>query len=339
LSKADRVRDRVAVVTGATAGVGRAIAQRFAHGGARVGLIARDEAALAEFARELKADGVRVAYAAIDIADPSAVFAAAEKFERELGPIAIWVNDAMCTVFSPIDKIAPEEFRRVTEVTYLGQVYGCMAAIRHMRPRNEGHIINIGSALAYRGIPLQAAYCGAKYAVRGFTSALRTELVHGRSGVFVSLMELPAMNTPQFDWARTRVAKQPKPLGTIYQPEAVAETVFRAAIKRPREYWIGLSTILTVIGNMVAPDFMDYYLAKKAVKGQQTDEPVAPDRRDNLLAPVTPLHRTRGHFGQEAKGKVWYVSGQAARAALFTTGALLFFALGGALFRRSRPHS
>src|SRR6185437_3408116 len=185
--------------------------------------------------------------------------AAADRFERELGPIDLWVNDAMLTVFSPIHRLKPEEFRRVTEVTYLGVVYGAMSALQHMRRRNRGHIINIGSALAYRGIPLQSAYCGAKHAIRGFTSSLISELRHQGSAIAVSIIELPAMNTPQFDWARVHISRQPKPMGTIYQPEVAAEAVFRAAKRRPREYWVGLSTLMTIIGNMIAPNFMDRF--------------------------------------------------------------------------------
>jgi NAD(P)-dependent dehydrogenase (short-subunit alcohol dehydrogenase family) len=320
--------DRVVVVTGAAAGVGRAIAERFARDGATLGLVSRDEAALRTFAGELERNGVRVAIAAVDVSKAMDVMAAADKFERELGPIDLWVNDAMVTVFSPIHEITPEEFRRVTEVTYLGVVHGCMAALKHMRPRGRGQIINIGSALAYRGIPLQSAYCGAKHAIRGFTASLRSELEHDKSGITASILELPAMNTPQFDWARTHMRHQPKPMGTIYQPEAAAEAVFRAAQTKAREYWVGYSTFETIVGNMIAPGFLDRYLARTAVDGQHTAEPVSPHRKDNLLQPVSPLHRTRGSFGANAKPTAIALPGDATRYAVVAAGAFAFLSLG-----------
>jgi len=271
---------------------------------------------------------VRVAIAALDVSDPTDVMAAAGRFERELGPIDLWVNDAMVTVFSPVHEITPEEFRRVTEVTYLGVVHGCMAALKHMRPRGHGQIINIGSALAYRGIPLQSAYCGAKHAIRGFTASLRSELEHEHSSIAVSILELPAMNTPQFDWARTHMKYQPKPMGTIYQPEAAAEAVFRAAQTKAREYWVGYSTFETIVGNMIAPGFLDRYLARTAVKGQHTDDPVSPDRQDNLFQPITSLHRTCGSFGLNAKASAVALPGDATRYAVVATGALVFLCIG-----------
>ena len=189
----------------------------------------------------------------------------------------------MVTVFAPVWQMTPEEFRRVTEVTYLGQVHGTMAALRHMRPRNRGKIIQIGSALAYRGIPLQSAYCGAKHAIRGFTNSLRTELIHQRSAIELTIMELPAVNTPQFDWARTRMARQPRPVAPVVQPEVIAQAVFDAVRHPRREYWIGWSTLKVILGNMVLPGFLDRYLAKVAFEGQETGRPVSPDREDNLL--------------------------------------------------------
>ncbi|HEY3777534.1 MAG TPA: SDR family oxidoreductase [Rhizomicrobium sp.] len=317
----------VVIITGASAGVGRAVAQRFAQSGAKLGLIARDEEALQEMRRDL-AGAESFAYRPIDVSRAEEVFAAAEEFEKDLGPIDIWINDAMVTVFSPLREMSPEEFRRVTEVTYLGFVHGCMAALKYMRPRNRGHIINIGSALAYRGIPLQSAYCGAKHAIRGFTAALRTELAHEKSAVALTMVQLPAMNTPQFAWARTHMPDEPRPMGTIYQPEAAADAVFRAARTRPKEYWVGLSTFLTIVGNMVAPAFMDRFLARTAVEGQETRTPVAPTRKDNLFAPVMPLHRTHGSFGKEAKRRAFFADGQVLRAALIMAGAALFFVLG-----------
>ncbi|HEX3432016.1 MAG TPA: SDR family oxidoreductase [Rhizomicrobium sp.] len=317
----------VVVITGASAGVGRATAIRFANAGAKLGLIARGEEALREMRGEL-AGATAVAHRALDVANAEAMFEAADMFERELGPIDIWINDAMVTVFSPVREMTPEEFRRVTEVTYLGFVHGCMAALKHMRPRNKGHIINIGSALAYRGIPLQSAYCGAKHAIRGFTSALRSELEHEKSGIALTMVQLPAMNTPQFDWARTHMPNRPKPMGTIYEPEAAAAAVYRASIKRPKEYWVGLSTFMTIIGNMVVPEFMDRFLARTAVEGQETELPVREDRKDNLYDPVTALHGTHGHFGADAKSRAFFANGQAARAAVVMAGAAVFFVLG-----------
>jgi short-subunit dehydrogenase len=320
--------DSVVVVTGASAGVGRATALRFARAGAQIGLIARDAASLAAVADEIKRAGGHAACAAIDVADSDAVFAAAEKFESELGPISVWVNDAMLTVFSPILAMTPAEFKRVTEATYLGVVYGTMAALRRMTPRDQGQIVNVGSALAYRGIPLQSAYCGAKHAIRGFTGSLRAELRHDRSGIAVSIIELPAMNTPQFDWARTHVPHQPKPMGTIYQPETAAEAIFRAAERGVSEYWVGFSTAVTIVGNMVAPPILDRVLARTGVKGQQTDEPVQPGRDDNLEHSITALHRTHGRFGKEAKPRAMFIPGEVGRLAVIAAGALVFFVIG-----------
>jgi NAD(P)-dependent dehydrogenase (short-subunit alcohol dehydrogenase family) len=214
------------VITGASAGVGRAVALRFAGAGAGLGLIARAEDALLDVKEETEQRGARAVIAPIDVADADAVFAAADAIAADLGPIDIWINDAMVTMFSPVWQMTPEEFRRVTHVTYLGAVYGTMAALRHMRPRNRGTIVQIGSALAYRGIPLQAAYCGAKHALRGFTDSLRTELIHARSAIALTTVELPAVNTPQFDWARTRMPRKSRPVPPVVQPEAIAEHIF-----------------------------------------------------------------------------------------------------------------
>jgi NAD(P)-dependent dehydrogenase (short-subunit alcohol dehydrogenase family) len=324
-------RSRTVVITGASAGVGRAIAHRFARAGDRVGLIARDETALKDVQRELQASGAKaVEWQAVDVSDSTAVFAAADQFERRLGSIDIWINDAMETVFSMVADIHPAEFRRVTEVSYLGFVYGTMAALKSMRPRGRGRIIQIGSALAYRGIPLQAAYCGAKHAIRGFTDSLRAELLHEGSGITVSIVELPAVNTPQFDWARVHIAHAPRPMGVPVEPEVVADAVYRVAQGSSREYWLGLQTILTILGNTIVPGYLDRYLARKAVAGQQTDAPLVPGRSDNLYSPVTRLHRTRGSFSSGSSLHALLIEGELARAACVLIGAALFFAAGAA---------
>ena len=321
--------NRVVVVTGATAGLGRAIAGRFAVGGDKVGLIGRDEAALAALQTEISAMGGRAASAVADVSDAAAVRDAAEQVERELGPIDIWINNAMVTVFSPVELIDPAEFRHVTEVTYLGQVHGTMAALAHMRRRRRGQIIQIGSALAFRGIPLQSAYCGAKHAIRGFTNALRSELIHAGSEIALSIVEMPAMNTPQFDWARLHIAKQPKPAGgSVYQPEACAEAVWQASHTKVREYWVGASTFLTIVGNILLPAFMDRYLARHAIDGQMRAEDASPDRADNLYEPVRPLHRTRGAFSAISRDRALILPGQTMRIGTVAAGAVVFFALG-----------
>ncbi|MEK9284659.1 MULTISPECIES: SDR family oxidoreductase [unclassified Bradyrhizobium] len=324
-------RNRTVVITGASAGVGRAAVHRFARAGARIGLIARDEAALTDVKDEIERLGGSGFVAPADVADADQVFAAADAIARQLGPIDIWINDAMVTVFSPVWDLTPEEFRRVTDVTYLGVVHGTMAALRHMRPRNRGSIIQVGSALAFRGIPLQAAYCGAKHAIRGFTNSLRTELIHARSRIRITIVELPAVNTPQFDWARTHMKHQPRPVPPVVQPEVIADALYRAALRPAREYWVGSSTLAVVLGNMLAPGLFDRYVAGTTVSGQQTRKPVAPYRKDNLLEPIRELHRTRGSFGDESRSNAIVARGTVARiapvvacgAALLTLGLLI----------------
>ncbi len=320
---------RVVIVTGASAGVGRAVALRFARAGDRVGLIARDAEALSDVRRDAEAVGAaKVALAPADVSDPQQLFAAAEALEAELGPVDLWINDAMETVFSPLSEMTAEEFRRVTEVTYLGFVHGTMAALKTMRARGRGRIIQMGSALAYRGIPLQSAYCGAKHAIRGFTDSVRTELEHEGSGVSIAMVDLPAVNTPQFDWARVHIDRQPRPMGRPIEPEVVADAVFKVAAGSWREYWLGWPTMQTIIANTVAPGLLDRYLARKAVAGQKTDKPLGPDRRDNLFSPVGPAHRVRGSFSDEAGHRAALVPGPLARAAVVALGAAVFFGLG-----------
>lgn len=319
------------IITGATAGVGRAIAQRFARAGDRIGLIARDAAALETVRAEAQALGAEAACEAVDVSDATAVFAAAERLEQKLGKMDIWINDAMLTVFSAVADITPDEFRRVTEVTYLGFVHGTMAALKSMRPRRAGRIIQIGSALAYRGIPLQSAYCGAKHAIRGFTDSVRTELLHEGSDIRLSIVELPAVNTPQFDWARAHIPRTPRPMGRPVEPEIIAAAVFRVARGHWREYWIGTPTILTILADAVMPGLLDRYLARKAVDGQQTARPLADGRRDNLDQPLTDLHRTRGSFSDEATARAPLVVGELLRVGVVASVALLGFVLGASV--------
>jgi NAD(P)-dependent dehydrogenase (short-subunit alcohol dehydrogenase family) len=306
------------VITGSTAGVGRGLALFLAAQGARVGLIARCNESLADVARQIAELGGRAATAAVDVSDPAAVFQAAEAIERELGPIDIWINNAMVTVFSPIIDMSPAEFRRVTEVTYLGSVYGAMAALRLMRPRDVGKIVQIGSSLSYRGIPLQSAYCGAKFAIRGFLDSLRTELIHDRSRIRVIMVQLPAVNTPQFDWARTSRRHEPRPVPPIIQVETVARAIARAIQGSQREYWLHISSAKVIIGSLIVPAFLDRYLAKHAYEAQDRDTIVASDRSDNLFSPVPGLHRARGSFSAEARTSAGVLSATGARAALAT---------------------
>lgn len=322
---------RTVIITGASAGVGRAIAHRFARVHDRIGLIARDETALKDIRRELQGLGAEAEYEAIDVADANAVFLAAERLEQRLGRVDIWINDAMETLFSTVADTDPDEFRRVTEVCYLGFVHGTMAALKSMRPRRHGRIIQIGSALAYRGIPLQAAYCGAKHAIRGFTDALRAELLHEASGIIVSIVDLPAVNTPQFDWARVHIRNNPRPMGRPIQPEVVADAVFRVAESSAREYWLGWPTLATILANTVAPAWFDRYLAQKAFAGQQTNTPVMPERADNLHHPVTRLHRTHGSFDAISSSHAPLIAGEVARAGSVAIGAAVFLVLGAAI--------
>ena len=324
-----RALPQTIVITGATAGVGRALALVLAAQGARVGLIARCSEALAEVAREVAELGGRAATAAADVSDPTAVFQAAESIERELGPIDIWINNAMVTVFSPILDMSPAEFKRVTEVTYLGSVYGAMAALRLMRPRDAGSIVQIGTSLSYRGIPLQSAYCGAKFAIRGFLDSLRTELLHDRSRIRVVMVQLPAVNTPQFDWARTHRRHEPRPVPPVIQVETVARAIARAIQGSQREYWLHISTAKVIIGSLLLPAFLDRYLSRHAYEAQDRDTTVASDRKDNLFSPVAGLHRARGSFSEHARTSASVLSATGTRAALATLvmGAIALGAL------------
>lgn len=288
------------VVTGASAGLGRSLACAFALRGARVALIARGEDGLAGAVRDVEARGGTALAIPADVADAAAIERAAARVEDELGPIDVWVNNAMVSVFSPIAETTPEEFRRVTEVTYLGAVNGTLAALRRMRARNHGTIVQVGSALAFRAIPLQAAYCAAKHAMQGFTESLRCELAHDRSRVRVSMVEMPALNTPQFDWVRTRLPGRPQPVPPIYQPEVGARAVLWAIDSGRTETYVGWPTVAAVIGNKLVPRIADWYLARTGYRAQQMAERVEPGRPDNLWEPLPGDHGAHGAFDARA---------------------------------------
>ncbi len=296
-------KPEVVMITGASAGVGRATALAFAERGAHIGLIARGGPGmdgLEGAKRDVEAAGGRAIILPTDVADATQVETAAARLEEEFGPIDIWINVAMVSVFSPFKEMTAEEFKRTTEVTYLGQVYGTMSALRRMIPRDRGSIVLVGSALAYRSIPLQSAYCGAKSAIRGFIDSVRCELIHDSSNIRICVVQMPALNTPQFSWVKSRLPDNPQPVPPIFQPEVAAEAIYFAAHHKRRELYVGFSTIKAVVANMIAPGLLDVYLAKTGYKAQQTGQPVSPDRKDNLWEALPGDHGAQGSFADRS---------------------------------------
>ncbi|TMT85409.1 SDR family NAD(P)-dependent oxidoreductase [Haloterrigena sp. H1] len=313
----------VVVVTGASAGVGRATARAFADRGAKVGLLARGEDGLEGAREEVERAGGEAVVVPTDVADPDAVEAAAEAVEDAFGQIDIWVNNAMVSVFSPAAEMTADDYRRVTEVTYLGYVYGTQAALERMRPRDEGTIVQVGSALAYRGIPLQSAYCGAKHAIQGFTESVRTELIHDDCDVQLSMVQMPAMNTPQFEWSKSRMPKKPQPVPPIYQPEVAARAI-RWAVDHDRdELWVGRSTVKAILGNRVMPRRLDNYLARGGYDSQLTDEPTDPGREHNLHEPVAEDFGAHGPFDGQARDRSYQLQASMHRRALTLLAGLV----------------
>jgi short-subunit dehydrogenase len=325
---------RVVVVTGASAGIGRAIARAFGHRQARVGLLARGEGRLAQAAAEIEAMGGEALALPTDVADADAVEAAADRVAHRFGPVDVWVNNAMVSVFSPVREMRAEEYRRVTEVTYLGTVHGTLAALRQMLPRNRGAIIQVGSALAYRAIPLQSAYCAAKHAIQGFTESLRSELMHDHSGVRVTMLQLPAVNTPQFNWVKSRLPHRAQPVPPIYQPEVIARAVIWAADHDRSEMYLGWSSVKAIVSNRLVPRLLDHYLAHTGYDSQQTAEPERPDRPDNLWRSVPGDDvAAHGRFDAEARTHSGQIALSEHRGSLALLG-LGAFAVGALAGRR-----
>jgi len=327
-------RRGIVVVSGASAGIGRATARRFGREGWRVAVVARGEDGLAAACREIEAEGGEAMAIVADVADEVAVDAAAERVEREWGPIDVWVNNAMVTSYCEFLDMPSQDFRRATEVTYFGSVWGIRAALERMVPRDRGTIVQVGSALAYRSIPLQSAYCGAKSALRGFIDSVRSELLHRRSRVHLTMVQLSAFNTPQFDWGKTCIPKQPQPVPPIFQPEVAAEGIYYAATHRRRELWVGWPAVKAILATPVIPGILDRILAKEGYDGQHTDDPLPPGRRDNMYAPVPGDHGAHGRFDARSRPRSIQLWLDMHRGTLLATAALV---LGlGALAARRR---
>jgi short-subunit dehydrogenase len=323
-----RTQPEVVAITGASAGVGRAVAHAFAKRGALIGLLARDPATLDEARREVESLGGRAIALHTDVADFAQVETAAEEIEAQLGPIDVWVNDAMATIFARFIDIEPEEFKRATEVTYLGAVHGTTAALKRMVPRDRGAIVQVGSALSYRAIPLQSAYCGAKFAMRGFTDSVRTELLHDGSRVWITMVQLPAVNTPQFGWCRTKLPNHPQPVPPIFQPEVAAEAVYWAAHHRRREIVVGFSAVKAIVGNKLAPRFADWYLARTGFSSQQIDGMPVESRTGNLFEPV-PGGTTHGIFDARARSRSYQLWATTHRPVVAATAAVFAAVVAG----------
>lgn len=328
----------VVVVTGASAGVGRAIAREFAERGAHIGLLARGHEGLEGARKDVEERGGKALAIPADVADANQIESAASQVEETFGPIDIWINVAMASVFSPFKEMKPDEFKRVTEVTYLGQVYGTMAALHRMLPRDQGRIIQVGSALAYRGIPLQSAYCGAKHGIQGFTESVRCELIHDKSNVKITMVQLPAVNTPQFGWVKSRLPRKAQPVPPIYQPEVIARGVSWVADHYRRQLYIGLSTVIVIQGNKLFSGLGDRYLGKTGYKSQQTSEPADPDRPNNLWAPVDDKsdYGAHGAFDNRASGKSWQLWADTHRGLLSLLASGLAGAIAGVLLWRKQ---
>ena len=328
---------QVVVITGGTAGVGRATARAFARRGAHIGILARGRTGLEATKKDVEALGGKAVTVRGDVSNPEDVERLAEETEAAFGPVDVWVNNAMVGVIATLWEMEPEEYRRVTEVTYLGQVYGTMTALKRMRPRNRGTIVLVGSALAYRGIPLQSAYCGAKHAVQGMFDAVRSELLHDQSDVRITMVQMPGLNTPQFEWIRTKLPNKPKPASPPYQPEIAADAVVYAATdgRDRREIYVGGPSVQAIVGNKVAPGFADHYLARTAFKGQQRDESLPPDRKDNLFEPVEGDFGAHGPFDAKAKEHSPQLWATKHKPWVLGVGAAVAGLLGAVLSRRS----
>ena len=328
----NKFKNKVIVITGASGGVGRATAWEFAKQGARIALLAREPLQLEATKKEVEEYGGEALCIITDVADANAVEAAATQTEQAFGPIDVWVNNAMNSVFSPVKEITPQEFKRITEVTYLGQVYGTMTAMKRMLPRDKGTIILVGSALAYRGIPLQSAYCGAKHGIQGFFDSLRPELMHEKSQVHLCMVQLPGINTTQFGWVMSKLPNNPKPMGKVYAPEVAARAIVFAAANKRREVWVGYPTYEAIIGNRIAPWFADWVLSRTGFDGQQTETKVSPDRKNNVWQPVPEDRGARGDFGDIASHNSITLWAAENRNALRAVAGIAVLALGAVFF-------